>query len=1286
MKHLLVKTLALSLVTSVSPGAVEVSREMPTQIDYRIEYQLNEFRARLSTLTTLPHTNHESRLLERLVTDLDRVESWWLALPQGRFTRNPDQIHFYLARMRAQLEANFERIDSATVTLEPGESEETISGIVTASDLPPPATLEGIWVEFFDSSGGWVGTAPTDADGVYTSPVLGAGTYFAKTWNDQSYVDELYDDVPCHNICDISLEGSPIILDEGQSVGDIDFELEPGGTITGSIAQAVGGAPIENVIVDIFDTSGRWVSNAISQLDGTYDSFGLPAGNYYARTYNEEHYLEELYDDIACPFYCDPVATAGTQIPVIVGHSTSGIDFDLEAGGFLSGSVSSIGVGPLEGVGIEIFDSGGMAVGWGQTEADGEYETQPGLPTGSYFAVTSSPRPYLDEIYDDVYCPAWCDPLAGTEITVTAGLEKSDIDFVLTTGGMISGHVRDSGGSSGIAGIWVELYDATGNHVDSALTELDGSYLSPALPAGGPYFAKTWNDLGYLDELFQEQPCSFGCDIAATGTPIPVIAEATLLMIDFTLDEGATITGHVTSAATDLAGVFVEIFGAAGERLSGAITDETGTYTSQALPAGTYYCLSGNDLGYLNEIFDDVPCPNWCDPTDGTPIVASAGDAITGIDFDLALGGMVSGAVVQDPSEDPIEGIFVDIFDSTSGDHVSWGATDASGTYLTFYALNPGNYTARTWNDLGLADELYDDISCINCDVTAGDVFEVTTGNTTTGIDFGLEVGGLISGTVTESGTSDPVVDVHVEIFDSAGDFRTFGVTDGDGEYIIYNALPAGSYFAEAVANPPHISELYENIPCHFGCDVSLGSPIAVVSGSTVGIDFELQIGGYISGEVTDDSETPLEDIHVNVHDTAGVLLTWEPTRADGSYTTSWTLPAGTYFVSTWTDQGYVNEIFDDVECLACDVTLGKKVVVSSGSTTSDIDFDLGMGGRIAGSITEAGTGAPIPNTRVLIHESDGRFIQGFRPDGDGAYISPLGMPSGNYHVLTSTLWGAGPRYVNEIFDDIACPGECDPTTGAPVAVQADSTTRDIDFELALGGQISGTVLEPGSNLPIDSSEVVLFDAAGNFMDTTRVNAAGEFTSFRAVPTGTYYAATRNFDGYLDELYSETACPGGGGFCSVTAGTPISIVAGSVTSEIDFTLEKVGGWIGGKVTDAVWGHGLPPAQIDIYNQAGEQVTRVLWNRPNPADGSYKTCGLPAGSYFAKVDPSVLVQSYATEVFDGYICPLGCDETLGTPIPVSEGSGTQDINFELVPLVFADGFESMDTSAWTKVHP
>ena len=91
-----------------------------------------------------------------------------------------------------------------------------------------------------------------------------------------------------------------------------------------------------------------------------------------------------------------------------------------------------------------------------------------------------------------------------------------------------------------------------------------------------------------------------------------------------------------------------------------------------------------------------------------------------------------------------------------------------------------------------------------------------------------------------------------------------------------------------------------------------------VVSGDEhiTGIDFELAPGSSITGTVSDGfTHAGIQDAHVDIYDVSGAWLIWVNTEADGSYMTEAVLPAGTYFATTWNDQGYFNELYDDLDC-----------------------------------------------------------------------------------------------------------------------------------------------------------------------------------------------------------------------------------------------------------------------------------------------------------------------------------------------------------------------------------
>lgn len=932
----------------------------------------------------------------------------------------------------------------------------------------------------------------------------------------------------------------------------------------------------------------------------------------------------------------------------------------------------------IEGVLVNISYSNGDWAASAFTDGFGNY-TSPGLPAGDYVANTLDSSGYVNELYDDIQCYFYCDLTGGGLIPVTAGSDNSGIDFQLELGGTISGTVTDADTQMGLEPILVDLFDSDGNWIGNVGTDSSGNYASAGFLAGD-YYTATYNWSQYVDELYDGVYCPFGCD-ATTGTKIVVEEGEVTSEIDFELEKGGSITGNVMAdpSGPDLEGVAVDVFDSAGDYATTGWTNASGAYLSErGLPADTYYAKTVNDLGYIDELYHDIACPAWCDVTSGTGVVVTLGNATSGIDFVLSSGGLISGTVTEEGTGALLADVEVNIID-VAGNHVTYGKTDALGTYTIYNSLPPGTYHAKTWNHQGYVNELYDGISCPNwCDLTLGDDILVAAGVTTPGIDFELASGGRISGTVTAAGTGAPLEGVFIDLFTPTEEWISNPSTDSAGEYLS-PALPPGTYFARTWNDQGFLHELYDGIPC-FGCLVTAGTPIVVTAGAiTEDIDIDLEVAGRVSGTVTEGGTGfPLLDIHVEIWSSTGQLVAWAPTDAAGEYATNDGLPAGDYYVKTWNDQGYINEHWDDIPCTSCSPIDGMHFVIGGGEAISGVDFALSKGGLISGVVTDEVTHAELENISAHVHDLDGSWIQSTSTDGSGSYLMAVGLPTGSYYVRTSN----GQGYINKVYDNVECIGACEFDSATPVPVVAGSTKTGIDFALGLGARISGTVIDADTSLPIDDSEVVLFSTSGEQAAGGRVRTDGTYTTRGAVPSGLYYAATRNFAGYRDELHPEKPCLGGGEFCDLTAGMPLLLTAGSTTPGIDFAL-SLGGWFEGSVFDEIWARGLAGIEIQIFDSSGDQVSKVTWQRPLESDAKFHTCGLPTGTYYALTDSSNFTYEYIDELFDDLPCMDNCDVTQGTPIAVVDGMGTPGVDFELGLRLFADGFESGDHSAWSR---
>jgi hypothetical protein len=289
------------------------------------------------------------------------------------------------------------------------------------------------------------------------------------------------------------------------------------------------------------------------------------------------------------------------------------------------------------------------------------------------------------------------------------------------TTGSITGSVYIAYSMTGIAGATVYAYSAsTHNQAASATTDGSGVYTLAGL-APGSYYLRTENTQGYGDELYNGLPCTGGaCDVT-TGLAVSVSAGATTPGISFWLHVGGHIGGTGTDAATGSplqgVGVWVYLVDYLGGPAAVARTDAQGKYSAGGLSDALYYVRTDNYSGYLDEHYDNLPCPaRTCDLTTGTAVSPQGGGNAGGVDFALAMGGRISGHVVDAVTGASIDAVYVEFHspDGTSysgvGSH-SWFVSNGIKRFES-RGLPMGTYYVKTYNLRGYADEVYPDRPC----------------------------------------------------------------------------------------------------------------------------------------------------------------------------------------------------------------------------------------------------------------------------------------------------------------------------------------------------------------------------------------------------------------------------------------------------------------------------------------------------------------------------------------------------------------------------------------------
>lgn len=496
-----------------------------------------------------------------------------------------------------------------------------------------------------------------------------------------------------------------------------------------------------------------------------------------------------------------------------------------------------------------------------------------------------------------------------------------------------------------------------------------------------------------------------------------------------------------------------------------------------------------------------------------------------------------------------------------------------------------------------------------------------------------LAVGGTISGTVTETGTSDPLDGVDVYIYDDNGSYVGRGQTLSDGTYQV-GGLADGTYHAAALSST-HVDELHDDLPCLPGCDKTAGAAIPVTASTGATVDFALDVGGVVSGTISaEPGAALLGPSYVFVRTDQRRKLGQSPVDANGGYSVEG-LPSGDWTVFAWSDD-HLNELYHDVVCLddlSCDWTGRTLVSVTAGTETSDIDFVLAGGGAIVGTVTEEKTGDPISDLHIDLWDAAGNWLDNEVTDASGHYAH-RGLLPGDYYL--HTWWTV--RYRDEVYDDYPCEGPesaCDQTDGTPVPVVGTGTTTGIDFQLLGFGRVSGTVTDADSGTPLAGVRVTAFDPDGAARSSTTTAMDGTYTVPRVLE-GEPFLVFGGSDTHAPQV------PGGDPFgLDPTRGVAVSVIDDLTTTDVDAALAARG--------DCGFPASLALTGVVVSRLVEWAVCGVLEVGPDVTIGGGGDVGLFAGT--------------RVEVGNGFAVADGARLRMSSPIFAPDGATLYQEDFE-----------------------
>ncbi len=432
-------------------------------------------------------------------------------------------------------------------------------------------------------------------------------------------------------------------------------------------------------------------------------------------------------------------------------------------------------------------------------------------------------------------------------------------------GETIQGQVRDAGGNP-IAGAMVSAQPEPPPPgpippITPTVSDGAGNY-TLTVPTG---LYRVWaSKFGFATEYYTN---TFEINAAQM---ISVAPAANVANINFFLDPGGAITGFLKNALSQPitnAKVTAQPAGGGNWGIGSMPVDAAGIYTITGVPVGPFK-VRAEAPGFVSEYFN-----NTLDVNTAQTVTISAGAIISNINFNLDLGGKITGSV-KNLINQPITNAFVSANPVNGGPGYS-GPVDVAGVY-TLTGIPAGQFRVRA-EAPGFAAKYFNNAY----DLNTAQTLSMPLGGNLPNVNFALERAGSITGTVKNSGNN-PIANAMVTASPANGvPWNKSAQTDPSGVYTITN-LPPGLFKVRAEAFG------YEQSFYNNKVDLNLADPVTVTADTTKGsINFTLNQApqGGVMGMVFKPDGSPAVNAMVDAEYLGGTLHKGAPTGANGAFT-----------------------------------------------------------------------------------------------------------------------------------------------------------------------------------------------------------------------------------------------------------------------------------------------------------------------------------------------------------------------------------------------------------------
>jgi hypothetical protein len=628
-----------------------------------------------------------------------------------------------------------------------------ITGTVVEDGTGTP--LAGVQVQLSASGTG----APSPVGSSVTTNAAGQYTLYAPAGSYRIFFDGLRHRDEWYDNAATGATAATVVLTASGLTANA--SLAPLRAISGTVT-GPNGLPASTILVEAFFPSGASAASRYTNPDGTYELF-----------VDEASYVVRFRDgfgftNVASEYYSNVRRFGAATLVDVIGADATGVDAQLEAAGTISGTIAAPGAG-FSTACLEVYD---VSLGAGERvdstcATTGTTYSFRGLLPGTYrVKVSFAPPGFLTEWYSDAASFA-----TATDIVVSANATSTANITLDPAGAAITGQVQDSAGNP-LGGVAVSV----SNSFNTATTDSFGNFRLAGLADSAGYRV-AFSKAGFVSEFYDD--ARLGDD----ATFVPVDGADVALGVIQLATATALVSGTVFEAnsaavpATAVCLTFSEVSGTSPVRFGHGYrtcTGPMGTY-SLALPPGNFQVYvegQSSPTKYIGSFaytatapYTTVAGPQTLDPT-------------------IAVGGQVSGRVVQEGTTTGIPGVTVIVHGPSQ---TRYFTSAAGGAFITD-GLPDGSYSVQFFNFGGRFISQYLGGSLL----PPGDLVTISGGNVVVP-DVELSLGAVVSGTITDADTSLPVEGCVFAYASGTFNLVASGCSGADGSYST-TGLPNGTF------------------------------------------------------------------------------------------------------------------------------------------------------------------------------------------------------------------------------------------------------------------------------------------------------------------------------------------------------------------------------------------------------------------------------------------------------------------------------------------------------------